>query len=642
MQFGYDAAHTGSNPVETTIGAGNVAQLTTLYSVSIPAGVDSAPVYLSGVDTASGTLNLLFALSKNGRLMAIDAATGAEVWHVTTTGTQPTTASPAIDPSRQYVYSYGLDGNAHKYQVGDGTEITGGGWPETITLKTNVEKGASGLTIAESAGATYLEVVTDGYIGDGGDYQGHLVSIDLATGAQNVFNVMCSDLTTHLVSDGTPGVDDCNYADDPPLFRRGQMSGIWGRGGATYDAATDRVFIATGNGDFNANGAGLDWGDSTLALAPDGTGTGGGMPVDSYTPTNFDSLYQSDTDLGSISLVIMQPPAGSTVAHVGMQTGKDAKLRLINLDDMSGMGGPAHVGGELQLINVPQGGGGMREQPATFVDGSGVSWLFVANGNGLSGLTLGLNGSNVPALSPVWQKSNSTTSPIVANGVLYSISSCSGGTCVVGRDPSTGNALWTSAHIASPHWQSPILVNGVVYVIDNNSKLWAFGLSGVVTHIVTPTAGTGGSIAPDTPQTVDDGATTSFTVTPDAHYQIADVTGCGGTLAGDTYTTGPITADCTVAATFAIITHTVTPDAGDGTEGTIEPSTPQTVNDGDTTAFTITPIPPYLVDTVTGCAGTLSGAVYTTGPITADCTVTATFSIDSTDVIFSNGFESAP
>jgi hypothetical protein len=162
-----------------------------------------------------------------------------------------------------------------------------------------------------------------------------------------------------------------------------------------------------------------------------------------------------------------------------MQTGKDAKLRLINLDDMSGQGAPARVGGELQLINVPQGGGGMREQPATWVDtaGDGATWLFVANGAGLSGLKLGLDGSNVPALSPVWQKNNSTTSPIVANGVLYSISGCSGGTCIVARDPHTGDALWTSEHIASPHWQSPILVDGVVYVMDNGGTLWAFGLN---------------------------------------------------------------------------------------------------------------------------------------------------------------------
>ncbi len=460
MQFGYDAAHTGVNPSETLVSPSNVASLVTKYSVNMATYVDSAPVYLSNVSTPGGTKNLLFALGNNGRFMAIDAATGTEIWHKTQSGTQPTTASPAIDPGRQYVYSYGIDGKAHKYQVGDGTEITTGGWPELITSKTNAEKGAGGLTIANAGGVNWLYVVTDGYIGDGGDYQGHITSINLSTGAQVVFNTLCSNLTTHL------GNGDCAT----------HQSGIWGRGGATYDAATDRVYIATGNGHYNASTGGFNWGDSTLALAHDGTGAGGGMPRDSYTPTNFQQLDDQDIDLGSISLVIMKAPSGSTVSHLGMQTGKDAKLRLINLDNMSGAGAPAHVGGEIQLMNVPQGGGGMREQPATWVDGSGTAWLFVANGSGLSGLTLGLNGSNVPQLTSVWQNGDSTTSPVVANGVLYSYSDCSGGTCIVGRNPATGTVIWASEHLSGPHWASPIIVNGVVYAMDTTGKLWAFGL----------------------------------------------------------------------------------------------------------------------------------------------------------------------
>jgi hypothetical protein len=181
--------------------------------------------------------------------------------------------------------------------------------------------------------------------------------------------------------------------------------------------------------------------------------------------------------------------------------------------------------------------------------------------------------------------------------------------------------------VSSPHWQSPIIVDGVVYAIDDNSKLWAFGLgTPPITHTVTPTAGPNGSIAPSTPQTVNDGSTIAFTVTPDTHYGIAGVTGCGGSLNGSTYTTAPITADCTVSATFEPLpTHVVTPSAGSG--GAIAPSTPQTVDDGGTTTFTLTPDAHYRIDGVTGCGGTLDGDTYTTGAITADCTVTATFAI---------------
>jgi hypothetical protein len=468
-QFGYDAAHTGFNTAETRIGPANVATLTERYSADMPATIDSAPAYLSNVETANGTKNLLFALSKNGRLMAIDAATGSEVWHQTTSGNQPTTASPAIDPGRLYVYSYGLDGKAHKYKIGDGTEITGGGWPETITLKTNVEKGASGLTIASSHGVDWLYVVTDGYIGDGGDYQGHVTTINLSTGAQVVFNTLCSNLGTHL------GNGDC------PTHR----SGIWGRGGAVYDAGTDRIYVTTGNGDFNASSGGFNWGDSVLALAHDGTGAGAGMPRDSYTPSDFQHLDDADIDLGSVAIAIVPAPAGSTIAHVGVQAGKDGELRVIDLDDMSGQGGAGHVGGEVQLLDVPQGGNGypgdlMREQPAVWVNPSdGAAWLFAGNGSGISGLKLGLDGNHRPMLTATWTKtgsSNRSSSPVVANGVLYNAGTCSGGTCVTARDPLTGDVLWTSPHVGSLHWNSPIVVDGAVYLMDSDGTLWAFGL----------------------------------------------------------------------------------------------------------------------------------------------------------------------
>jgi hypothetical protein len=95
-----------------------------------------------------------------------------------------------------------------------------------------------------------------------------------------------------------------------------------------------------------------------------------------------------------------------------------------------------------------------------------------------------------------------------------------------------------------------------------------------------------------------------------------------------------------VAATFEIVTHTVTPDAGDGSEGTILPATPQVVDDGDTITFTITPIAPYVIGGVSGCGGALAGDVYTTGPVTADCTVVAGFTLDP-DLVFKDGFDGA-
>ena len=138
---------------------------------------------------------------------------------------------------------------------------------------------------------------------------------------------------------------------------------------------------------------------------------------------------------------------------------------------------------------------------------------------------------------------------------------------------------------------------------------------------VTATAGTGGSISPAS-LSVNRGETASFTVTPQSAYRIGSVTGCGGSLSGNTYTTGSITQACQVTASFELITINVNATAGPG--GSITP-TSQFVNPGTSANFTVTPNDGYAIANVEGCGGSLSGNTYTTGPITAACTVSATF-----------------
>ncbi|MCI5133887.1 MAG: hypothetical protein D3920_02210, partial [Candidatus Electrothrix sp. AW2] len=71
-----------------------------------------------------------------------------------------------------------------------------------------------------------------------------------------------------------------------------------------------------------------------------------------------------------------------------------------------------------------------------------------------------------------------------------------------------------------------------------------------VEYTVISSAGTGGSISPDSEHTVNQGSTASFTVLADSGYKIDKVNGCGGSLSGNIYTTAPVTADCEVTASF--------------------------------------------------------------------------------------------
>lgn len=147
--------------------------------------------------------------------------------------------------------------------------------------------------------------------------------------------------------------------------------------------------------------------------------------------------------------------------------------------------------------------------------------------------------------------------------------------------------------------------------------------------ILSATAGEGGSITP-TDLGVPSGATASFTLVPDTGYRIGAVSGCGGTLAGDVYTTGSITAACAVTASFERIVLALAVNAGAG--GSVSPQV-SSVPYGDTATFVITPAHGHVIGSVSGCAGTLTAGGFTTGPVTAACTLSVTFVEQMSDVI---------
>lgn len=144
---------------------------------------------------------------------------------------------------------------------------------------------------------------------------------------------------------------------------------------------------------------------------------------------------------------------------------------------------------------------------------------------------------------------------------------------------------------------------------------------------VSPSVNGGnGSIAPGSVQTVNSGSTVQFTLTPDEGYEVNSIDGtCGGTLGNNVFTTYPVTADCSVIASFHIPTYMVIPSV-DGGNGTINPNSVQIVNKNDTVQFTLTPDEDYEVNSVGGtCGGTLNGNTFTTTPVTGVCSVIASF-----------------
>ena len=196
-------------------------------------------------------------------------------------------------------------------------------------------------------------------------------------------------------------------------------------------------------------------------------------------------------------------------------------------------------------------------------------------------------------------------------------------------------------------------------------------------YVIATNVSGSGTINP-TSQNADYNATKTFTVTPAADYEIASVTGCGGTLSGSSYTTGAITSACTINVTYTKIVNgacgtangqTFTSPPTDslctaGTAGSVTAGnesytwscvgseagdhaacsatrnyvistsvtgtgqiSPTSLNAAynEAKSFDLTPAEGYVVTSASGCGGSLTGSTYTTGAISSACTVTVTF-----------------
>ncbi|TWP54307.1 PQQ-binding-like beta-propeller repeat protein [Lentzea tibetensis] len=463
LQFGLDQTKSANNTLETAIGLDNVARLKPLFKTPLNDVPDGAPVLLTGVATSDGMRDLVYLQGERGKVSAFDARTGAHVWSKTFTGSGIANASPALDPNRQFLYANTNDGMVHKLKVADGTEIIGGGWPQ----QAGPGKASSALTIGTATdGTSYLYASNQG--------NGHVTTINLATGTQHVFSLACANRPdTHF---GTPGGPTCDVRGPNP----------WARG-PSFDPVLQRLFQMGGSNNGNTWVPGKVWRQSWVALAPDGSTQlrdGGGYPVDSYTPTDWEASVKSDRDIGSGGLLILPKNISAKYPHLGVQPGKDRKIRLLNIANLSGKGGPGHLGGELQLFDFPDMSM-MRSQGAVWTNpADGKVWVFVPGEKGIAGFQVEVDAQGNPRISLKWTIWNTwTTSAFVANGVLYAANGGGEKTHTFKArelqaiNPVTGAVVWTGA-IGEHHWSSPIMANGVLYMIDGNSGGFGTGTTG--------------------------------------------------------------------------------------------------------------------------------------------------------------------
>src|SRR5581483_10811303 len=178
LSYHNDITSTGQNLTETTLTPSNVNSTTfgKLFATSVDGQIYAQPLYDPGVNittgTNQGTHNVVFVATEHDSLYAIDANTGAILWHdallhaihggtVTTVPNSDVnssdinpeigiTATPIIDPSTNILYveaktkEVATDGNHYIHQL------------YAINISNGSYVNGSPVVIADSIGDTYV------------------------------------------------------------------------------------------------------------------------------------------------------------------------------------------------------------------------------------------------------------------------------------------------------------------------------------------------------------------------------------------------------------------------------------------------------------------------------------------------------
>jgi hypothetical protein len=365
LTFHNDNLRTGQNTNEIVLTPSNVTQTQfgRLFSYPLDGLAFASPLYVSNVSIPNqGFHNVVYIATEHDTVYAFDA--------------------DGLSPNPLWQVSFRVNG-ATSVPCGDVGEC--GDIPNEI--------GITGTPAVDQASGT-LYVVAKTKEGSN-NYVQRLHALDITTGAEkfggpvviqasvpgngngSVGNNLAFDPFREnqrpglLLSNGVVFIGWASHGDQQPwhgwvigynattLQQRtmawsaspnGYGGGIWQSGEGLATDATGNVFFATGNGDFNADTGGTDYGDSVVKLNPAGT------VVDYFTPFDQGVMEQQDLDLSSAGPVLLLDQPGAT-PHRLVTAAKTGTIYVVNRDDM----GHFRSGSDSQIIQslpgvLPHGG----------------------------------------------------------------------------------------------------------------------------------------------------------------------------------------------------------------------------------------------------------------------------------------------
>ncbi len=344
LTYHNNLARTGLQPHESLLTPADVNPSTfgKQFSDPVDGFVYAQPLNVAGVSVpGKGRRNVVYVGTENDSVYAFDAGqAGPPLWHKSLLeGGRPVssaeiacgqiiprigiTSTPVIDPSTGTLYVVAVVKHPgtkaasyvqrlHALDIATGAEKFGG--PVTIAAKVP-GKGAGSVNgqiafdastelnragLALSGGVVYIGFASHC---DEHDYHGWLLAYD------------ARHLSLRAAFNATPN---------------GSQGAIWQTGDAPAIDATGHIFVMTGNGTFDANSRGADYGDSFIDLALDGKTL---RATDFFTPFNQEKLNINDLDVGSGGTLLLPDQPGPH-AHLVVGGGKNGVLYVVDRDHM--------------------------------------------------------------------------------------------------------------------------------------------------------------------------------------------------------------------------------------------------------------------------------------------------------------------
>ena len=489
--YHYNQSETGANTNETTLTPSNVNVSTFGKIADLPTDgqIYAQPLIMTGLAApGGGTEDLVYVATENDSVYAFNASgtSTTPVWKTSLLQTGETaipsgssgpniapeigiTGTPVIDPATNTLYVVGnfKESNgtfeARLYALDIATGAAKDGGPVQIAATVNgTGAGSSGGKLTFSAilenqrpalalanGQVY---VAFGSHGDGGNYHGWVFAYNDRTLAQDY--VWCN----------TPN---------------GSQGGIWMSGGGLSVDSSGDLYLTSGNGTFDANTGGSDYGMALVKLSPS-LGV-----VDYFSPYNEAVLSSQDNDYGSGNAVLLPPQLGSAPDEV-ITDGKWGGIFLNNSD--TGKLGEFTANGPNKDLGEASTGGSQHNtfsywNGTLFIGADGEPLKAFAAGNGTLATTVssqstkvfGAAGGNGQGVSPTIS-SNGTSNGIVwaiDNNAYVNNYTGSGVAIVFAYNANNlGQVLWSSNQAAGGRdtagtaiqFTTPVVANGYVYV----------------------------------------------------------------------------------------------------------------------------------------------------------------------------------